>query len=78
VPDSVPAYTYLARVAASIGGFQSKERPGNMASNSEIRRWLTNHSVVINGQTPGPKDLITYPVLELVLYPKKPGRVTIR
>lgn len=40
------------------------------ASNSEIRRWLEQSAVVINGVKPKPKDLITFPVTSLIFFPK--------
>ena len=51
-------------------------RLGN-PSNSEIRRWLKNGSVTINGQTPMPGDLITYPVTELVFFKGSPTQCSM-
>ena len=57
--------------------FQGKERPGPV-SNSEMRRWLANHSILLNGSKPGPDDLITLPITSFVCFPKKPDtRITI-
>lgn len=39
-------------------------------SNSEIRRWLQNRSVIINGIKSLPDDEIEYPIRELVFFPK--------
>jgi len=46
-------------------------------SNNEVRRWLLNGSVIINGCTPGPSDTIPFPIEELIFFPKSKGRTTI-
>lgn len=38
-------------------------------SNSEIRRWLVNKSVRINGMNPLPEDQIFFPIIELIFFP---------
>lgn len=48
----------------------SKEKPCTLASNSEIRRWLRDKSVIINGKKPGPDELVDFPVTQLVFFPK--------
>ena len=47
------------------------------ASNSERRRWLQSRSVIINGDRPGPDDLVEMPVTELVFFPSSPRRCTM-
>jgi hypothetical protein len=48
------------------------------ASNSDLRRWLCNKSVLINGKRPGPFDPIEFPITELVFFPKNDRtRVTL-
>jgi hypothetical protein len=42
-------------------------------SNRELKRWLENKSVLINGQRPGPKDTVSFPINSLSFFPK--GRV---
>ena len=39
-------------------------------SNSELWRLLDKGGVIINGQTPKPKDDIEFPIWELVFFPK--------
>lgn len=41
-----------------------------LASNSEIRRWLDQSAVIINGKKPKSKEIIELPVTELVFFPK--------
>lgn len=47
------------------------------ASNSERRRWLQNRSVIINGVKPDWRDEISFPVTELVFFPKSNRRTTM-
>lgn len=47
------------------------------ASNSEMRRWLDKGSVLINGTRPKSSDLITFPITELVLFPKGKKKCTL-
>lgn len=54
----------------------SVERTGK-ATNSEKRRWLQNKAVIINGERPGPDDSITYPITELVFFPKGKRKTTM-
>ncbi len=54
------------------------EKGGIPASNSDLRRWLENHSILVNGDKPGPADLVALPVTELVFFPKNPKtRITM-
>lgn len=55
--------------------FHSKERSGK-ASNSEMKRWLTNQAVQLNGRRIKWDEDVDFPVNELILFPKK-SRVTI-
>lgn len=58
--------------------FFSRERPGQPASTSEIRRWLQNRAVRINGLNPLPTDEVTFPVTDLVFFPKSDkNRITM-
>ena len=47
----------------------SQERGNRPASNSEMRRWLTQGAILINGKRPKMNDKIEFPVTELVLFP---------
>ncbi len=46
-------------------------------SNSEIRRWLVNKSVLINGMNPLPDDEISFPITDLIFFPKGKSQTTI-
>ena len=48
----------------------SKEKPCTHASNGEVRRWLRDKSVLINGRAVAPEEEIEFPVVSLVLFPK--------
>lgn len=39
-------------------------------SNSEIRRWLQQNAVIINGKKPQPGDDIEFPIYSLIFFPK--------
>lgn len=55
---------------AHVGGFDSIERSGKV-TNSEIRRWIKNGSIQINGQRPTDIEFqIEFPITDLVLFPK--------
>lgn len=57
------------------GGFWSVENPKKPASNSEIRRWMNNGAVHINGKEAKPDDWVDMDELEsLVLFPKSNKR----
>lgn len=51
--------------------FTGRERKGK-ASNSEIKRWLQNQAVVINGEKVRWDEPIDFPISSVVLFPKKP------
>lgn len=48
----------------------STEAACEMASNSEVRRWLDQSAVIINGKKPKAKDIIELPVTSLIFFPK--------
>lgn len=50
---------------------------GSFASNSQKRRLLEQKAVVINGETPGPDDIITFPLEQLVFFPNGKNKTTI-
>lgn len=54
----------------------SVEKPNTVPSNSELRRWLQQKSVCVNGATPQPDDLIELPVKQLQYFPKSAKRRT--
>jgi len=53
----------------------SRERKGK-ATNSELKRWLQNKAVQINGERPKFDDEVDFPIASMVLFPKK-NRVTL-
>ncbi len=55
--------------------FMSRERSGR-ASNSELKRWLQNRAVEVNGTRPRFNDEVQFPITSMVLFPKR-GRVTL-
>ncbi len=56
----------------------STERPCKEASNSEIRRWLKNHSISINGERlHDPNEPLDFPVFSLVFFPNSKRKTTI-
>jgi hypothetical protein len=55
----------------------SVENPCTRPSNSEIMRWLNQGSVLINGTRPKAKDVIDFPVTQLVFFPKGKRRTTV-
>ena len=48
------------------------------ASNSEVRRWLSNGAVEINGNRPKAEDIIAFPVTSLIFFPNGKKRCTLR
>lgn len=46
-------------------------------TDAEIRRWLENKAVQINGLRPKPTDIIEFPVWELIFFPKGGRRTTV-
>ena len=62
------AFEFLLSMCPSLP--MSIETPCIAASNSEVRRWLEQSAVIINGVKPKPKDIITFPVTSLIFFPK--------
>ena len=58
-------------------GLHSKENKKTV-SNSEVRRWIKNGSILINGKRPTSIDWkIDFPITQLVLFPKGKSRCTL-
>jgi hypothetical protein len=55
----------------------SKDKPCSVASNSEVKRWIDNGSVVINGERWKPEEEAPPMVWQLVFFPKSPKRATV-
>lgn len=56
-------------------GFWSREL-NNIASNSEIRRWLDNSAVRFNGKPMKPKEMLDFPLHSVIIFPKG-DRITL-
>ncbi len=55
----------------------SIEIPCTEATNTEIKRWLKNGAVIINGKKPNVNDEIKIPITELVFFPKGKRKTTM-
>ena len=55
---------------------RNTERGIKEPSNSVLWRWLNNSSVIINGSKPKPNEEISFPIIQLIFFPKG-RRVTI-
>jgi len=73
---------YVLDISAACGGFHSVETPPEKASNSEIRRWIKQSAVQINGKPcTDPNAELQTPVTSLILFPKsrpKDGKMSRR
>ena len=57
--------------------FQTKEgKKVGRASNSELKRWIQNSALHINGARVAPDDLIPVEMVSVVLFPKNQERRT--
>ena len=70
-------------MSVQCGEFWSVERPGKdedghmtRASNGEMKRWLANGAVILNGEPLREKDEVTW-IGSLVLFPKGARRMTL-
>ncbi len=68
------AWEYL-RELHTVCEFHSKEREGK-ATNSELKRWLQNQSVLLNNRRIKWNEEVDFPVEQLILFPKR-NRITI-
>lgn len=67
--DDALAFLIAAR---DVKGFAPSDDRGQWPpSNSQLRRWLDNGSVLINGARPKPTDAIEFPIREFVYFPRK-------
>lgn len=51
--------------------FMSRERTGR-ASNSELKRWIQNKALIINGEPMEWNEEIDFTIVSVVLFPKNP------
>jgi hypothetical protein len=71
------AFDFLLSLHENWCYFQTREGAKvGAASNNELRRWLKNGAVVINGIKVSPTTAIQFPITSMVLFPKHP--VTLR
>lgn len=56
--------------------FQTREgKKSGTASSSELKRWIQNKAFVINNETVDWNEEIDFPIISVVLFPKK--RITL-
>ena len=66
---SIQCLTNLHQVCS----FQTREgKKVGKASTSELRRWIQNKALLINGETVEINEIIDFPVFSVVLFPKNP------
>jgi 23S rRNA-/tRNA-specific pseudouridylate synthase len=81
IVPNVTALAFILRIhlhgsdPEKLTGFWSRELP-EMASKSEVKRWLKNSAIRFNGRTLKPEELLDFPLYSVVLFPKG-NRVTI-
>jgi hypothetical protein len=63
------AFEAVKMMEALCVGFHSTEKHG-MASNRELRQWLNDGAIAINGTKPKPNDDIGDSIHSFVLFPK--------
>jgi hypothetical protein len=72
-------WQFMMRLSQLHRGFCSKE--GNKvsrASNSELKRWVQNNALLINGEFVKWDEPIDFPICSIVLFPKNDKqRITI-
>ena len=54
----------------TVCSFMSREGAGK-ATNLELKRWLQNKAILINGTRPNWDDVLSFPIESLVMFPKK-------
>ena len=53
--------------------FQTREgKKVGQATNSELKRWIQNKALLINGETVTFDEQIDFPVFSVVLFPRNP------
>jgi len=60
----------------SVCHFQSKEKRVGVATNSELKRWIQNKALEINGEKVEWDEVINFHIHSVVLFPKR-GRITL-
>lgn len=49
-----------------------------MASNAQLKRWLKQGAIRVNGKFPGPWDEVEFPIEDLVFFPGGKRKTTVR
>lgn len=58
--------------------FASMEKPGKLATKSEIRRWIRQGTVLFNGERVEEVEIIDFPLISVVLHPNNGAkRITL-
>lgn len=71
-------WVFLMKMNKIYGGFFSRERPGTRASNSELKRWLKNKALHINGVAAVWDEEVPRDIRSVILFPKsKKARNTL-
>jgi hypothetical protein len=78
VPEKMTAFEFLKYYKGHGYLPMSVERPCTEATNSEMKRWLKNSAVIINGKKPNVNDEIEFPITELVFFPKGKRKTTMQ
>jgi hypothetical protein len=71
------AYQYLCGVQKFLPVSRENTNPCKPVSKSEIKRWLQNKTVIINGRRPNWDEQIQFPIDELVFFPNARTRTTM-
>lgn len=73
--ESLTAWQYL-RLLNEVCHFQTREgKRVGAASNSELKRWCQNKAFIINGESVEWDELIDFPIISVILFPK--NRITL-
>lgn len=74
MPDTKPLTAWMwLRDINSVCHFYTREKGSRgAASNSELKRWLQNGAVVVNGEKVAWDEVMDFPIISVVLFPKNP------
>lgn len=71
-------HQFLIELHKNSCSFASKEQKEKLATNSELHRWIKQGAIQINGEIcKDPKELIDFPIISFVLFPKSKLRSTL-
>lgn len=70
---NVTAYEWLMRLG-KMGFWDRAEKKA--ASNSTLRRWIEQGAIRFNGRIVKPNDVLDFPILSVVLFPKSESQYT--